>query len=264
MIRAAVLFALSSLLLYAQNSAGCATENPSAAIREILGGRAPAALTKDVLTAALADPRAEVRSLAAQMLARSTDKTVLAPLTRARAVETDECIKTGMQMKLSLLVSELSYDPGLHPGGQKWIAPFQSCASSPSPSVKLTLEPIAGQPSTVRLVARNLTEQPLFLVQAPPQELFSVTVLDPSGAPARIASQQEAFYRPAPALAVAVGHSSAGVPLAPQEDVPLWTWRVGDDFDMSAPGTYQVSLGGRIDYLDTTICSNTAQVTVGN
>jgi hypothetical protein len=33
---------------------------------------------------------------------------------------------------------------------------------------------------------------------------------------------------------------------------------------MSVPGAYHVSMGGRIAYLDTTVCSNTAEVKVGN
>jgi hypothetical protein len=50
-------------------------------------------------------------------------------------------------------------------------------------------------------------------------------------------------------------------PIPPQEEVS-WIWRIGDDFEMSVPGTYLVSFGGRIDYLDTTVCSNTLWLTV--
>jgi hypothetical protein len=51
------------------------------------------------------------------------------------------------------------------------------------------------------------------------------------------------------------------IPLPPQKDV-TWDWRVGQDFDMSAPGIYSVSLGAKLDYLDAAVCSNTAYVTV--
>jgi hypothetical protein len=57
------------------------------------------------------------------------------------------------------------------------------------------------------------------------------------------------------------GFRSVFQPLAPYEDVS-WIWRIGDDFDMSVPGTYRVSFGGRIGYLDTTVCSNTLWLTV--
>jgi hypothetical protein len=57
-------------------------------------------------------------------------------------------------------------------------------------------------------------------------------------------------------------HGPMFVPLPPGEDVSLWTWTVGDDFNMSEPGTYRVSLGGRFAYLKTTVCSNTLEVNV--
>jgi hypothetical protein len=37
-------------------------------------------------------------------------------------------------------------------------------------------------------------------------------------------------------------------------------WR--PDFDMTQPGHYQIRLGGKMNYLDTTICSNTLDVTI--
>jgi hypothetical protein len=59
-------------------------------------------------------------------------------------------------------------------------------------------------------------------------------------------------------------HGLIFVPLPPHENVSLWTWKVGDDFSMSEPGTYKVSLGGNIAYLGTTVCSNIVDVNVGN
>jgi hypothetical protein len=67
------------------------------------------------------------------------------------------------------------------------------------------------------------------------------------------------MYKPGGVL---LENGSIFVALPPNENVRIWTWSVGDDFDMSAPGTYRVSLGGRIGYLNTTACSNTALVTV--
>lgn len=259
----AVLCALCSLSLRAQSSNACAAEtaSPSTAMREILGGRPPAALGQDELLTALGDPRPEVRLLAAQMLSQSGDKSAVGPLTDAWNNETGPCAKAALEQRISFLVGRLSLDPSEHTDGRKWIAPFQSCSASGSQPVKLTVEPEAGPSPVVRLVARNLTPATVFLAQAPPQELYSVSVFDPSGAPARIAAGREAMYRPAPTSKVPVA-SPATIALAPQQEVTVWTWRVGEDFDMSAHGTYTVQLGGRIDYLDTTVCSNIAAFSV--
>jgi hypothetical protein len=88
-----------------------------------------------------------------------------------------------------------------------------------------------------------------------------VTVLDPTGARVKFATGKEWMFDPAPGLEHAAGNLPTFMALPPQNDVS-WIWRVGEEFDMSAPGTYRVSLGGRVPYLDTTVCSNTAEVTV--
>jgi hypothetical protein len=93
------------------------------------------------------------------------------------------------------------------------------------------------------------------------QALFSTTVTDPTGAPAKIPKDREWTYRPLQGFSGGLSSSPFGVILLPHQD-QTWTWAVGEDFDMSAPGTYHVSLGGSIGYLDTTVCSNTAAVTV--
>jgi hypothetical protein len=59
-------------------------------------------------------------------------------------------------------------------------------------------------------------------------------------------------------------HGRIFVPLPSFEDVSLCTWRVGDDFNMSEPGTYRVSLGGNRACLGATVCSNTAEVKIGS
>jgi hypothetical protein len=72
-----------------------------------------------------------------------------------------------------------------------------------------------------------------------PEQLFSVTVLGPDGAPAKIAKGQEGMYSPIskPAdLARLIGYGPMFQPIPPLEDVSISAWRVGDDFDMSAPG----------------------------
>lgn len=224
-------------------------------------------LTRDVVTIALRDPRAEVRSLAALKFVGTAKRADLAPLMRAWLEENDPCTKGIIDMVLSIFVGGLSFDASQHPGGQPWITPFQACTASEPPTVTLKVEQatVPGSASaTVRISARNWTQQTVPFVGAiAPQQLFSVTVLGPDGAPAKVAKGQESMYEPVRNIASLSGHGPTWVPLPPLEDVSIWTWRIGDDFDMSAPGTYRVSLGGRIGYLDTTVCSNTALVTVG-
>jgi hypothetical protein len=99
-------------------------------------------------------------------------------------------------------------------------------------------------------------------VRNTPESLFSVSVLDPTGAQAKIAKGEEWKFEP---LDRALGsvHGTVWLPLPPEEDVVMWTWREGEDFDMSMPGSYRVSLGGTFAFLDITMCSNTANVIVG-
>lgn len=94
-----------------------------------------------------------------------------------------------------------------------------------------------------------------------------MTVLDPSGSPARIAKGREIGYQPysagdngkIPVMVYKV--TTLFDPLAPGESVS-WEWKVGDEFDMSAPGTYQIGFGGRVAFLDTTVCSNALELKV--
>ena len=104
--------------------------------------------------------------------------------------------------------------------------------------------------------------QTLAFVKAPPPQLYSVTVLDQMGTPAKVAKGRGPMFEPAHDISVLIGHSPMFLALPPQQDAAVWTWKVGEDFDLSAPGTYYVSMGGRIAHLDTTICSNTAEVVV--
>jgi hypothetical protein len=269
------LLAVSSFSVHAQRLDGCpavwtplsgVTAPPGEAVDRGLRDSG-VGLTRDRLTAALGDPRADVRSLAALKFVGTAKRADLAPLMQAWVGENDPCTKGIMEMVLSVSVGELSYDTSQHPGGQPWITPFQACAASEPPTVTLAVEQatVLGSASpTVRISARNQTQQTVPFVGArSPQQLFSVTVLGPDGAPAKIAKGQEWMYEPVRSVAGLSGHGPTWVPLPPLEDVSIWTWRIGDDFDMSAPGTYRVSLGGRVGYLGTTVCSNTALVTVG-
>jgi hypothetical protein len=106
-----------------------------------------------------------------------------------------------------------------------------------------------------------------FLRTPSPAPLFSVTVLDPSGQRASLSEQRQPLYEPSGPVditklgTVLIGQAPTFLPLSPSEDI-TWNWDVGQDFNMSAPGNYLVSFGGRIPYLDTTVCSNVAHVVV--
>jgi hypothetical protein len=216
--------------------------------------------TRDALTLALRDPQADVRSLAALKLGHTAKAAGVDPLFKAWLLEEDDCTKGLMEMSLSTLVGGLAEQ---HPSGQYWVTPFQECTAPEPPLVTLTIEQVRGPGitgPTVRVSARNQTQETLPFVKAPPQQLYSASVLGPAGANANIVEARQSMYKPGGGPLFF--HGATFVALPPHEDVPIWTWSVGDDFDMSAPGTYRVSLGGRIDYLNTTVCSNTALVTV--
>jgi len=272
---AVLVLAMAPMLAIAQRLDGCpTTKNPVQAVYVPTAEAADRALASFGIGAARAEllgamdnPRAEVRSLAGIQLAErgSAD---LAPLLRSWAGEQDECTKGVMRHALSVLVSRLSFDPAQHPEGQIWIAPFQQCASRPQPLITLKIEQV-GRPSavpTIQITARNESVETIaFAGAASPEELFSPTVLDPSGAPVAVPDGVAPMYRPLAQAGIAVTtHGRHFVPLPPHRDVQLWTWSVGEYFEMSEPGTCRVSLAARFPYLATTVCSNTLNVEVGN
>src|SRR5580698_1969156 len=66
------------------------------------------ALTKESVTSALADPRPDVRSLAAQQSVAEWPVKVLNPVVQAWASETDTCTRAGMQHALNELAWALA------------------------------------------------------------------------------------------------------------------------------------------------------------
>ncbi len=226
-------------------------------------------LTRDSLVRALGDQRADVRSVAALKLALEVGSGAdFAPILQAWQTENDTCTKIGMSIALSGLVGGLALDAKQHPGDQPRVTPFQSCAPSEHSVAYLTIEQstdatVTGP--TVRISVRNQTSQTLaFVKTGSPAELYSVTVMGPTGDRIKVTRGQEWMYEPVKRGNLA-GLINRGGPVfqpIPPEDEVSWIWRIGDDFDMSAPGTYRVSFGGRIDYLDTTVCSNTLSMTV--
>jgi hypothetical protein len=220
------------------------------------------------MVAAFRDQRANVRLFAALELPEIGRKEDLEPALQAWLTEEDPCAKATMNLALTMFVSDLTVDATQHPGGQPNVALAQVCSASIPTLVSLTAQQVSEPGSrgpVLRITARNHTSKALAFVWAPsPAEIFSVTVLDPNGRLAKVAHGREWLYvSKGPGVESLLGESHTGfVPLPPQDDVVLSTWRIGEDFDMSNPGTYTVSFGGRISYLDTTVCSNATTVTV--
>jgi hypothetical protein len=272
-----MLLVVAPLRVMAQRLDGCPTPETPTSTTSTLSPGAVADRLKQLgvgtgaheLAIGLTSPRPDLRSLSALKLAESADSDNLALLMKAWLAEQDECTKGLTRHAVTMFVRSLSHDPTQRPDGQLWVKPFLPCSPPAAPRVTLRLEEVSRPGITVpavQVVARNETQETIpFVVGArSPLELFSATVTGPSGEHTEVPARLEVMYRPLRSTdGVFTAHSRIFVPLPPGEDVSLWTWTVGDDFNMSEPGTYRVSLGGRFAYLDTTVCSNTLEVNVG-
>jgi hypothetical protein len=232
--------------------------------------------TGDSLRSALADGRADVRAAAAQELMNIPHDTNadLAPLLTAYEAERDSCARGAMFGVLTSLLHGIARDPKQHPGGQPYVTPFQDCSLSGRTLISATLEqvvdPYVKRP-VVQITLRNQTAKTIaFPTRATPMSLFSVSVISPAGERVAFKPGTEWMYEPikpmSPDQMVLVEDAFrlfGFIPLSPYEDA-TWLWRIEGGFDLSAPGTYTVSFGGRLDYLDTTICTNTLLFKVGN
>jgi len=222
--------------------------------------------TKDAMIAALKDPRPPLRSAAAEKLAYETETDAIPAIVEALAVEWDAPTKQALNLALIKLGSVWLAPHREARGGQIRPSPFQQCAPSAPPILSLTLSQSPappGQGPVIHVSARNLTERPVaFFKEGSPADMFSATVLDARGGHARIQKEMDYLYRRHPPE----GAAGSGAPVEavlPAGGETSWDWRVGEDFDMPAPGSYLVSLGGALEYLNTTVCSNTLEVNVG-
>jgi len=239
--------------------------------RALLGAGHP--LSKSSLISTLGDSSPSMRSLAALKLASFGEKGDIAVLMRVWSAEADSCSKfqVGEALRTLLLRHWV-----VKPEPTQRIVPFEACAPSSPAIISLRLEQMTPetwwtyQGPTVRMTVRNLTSETLPFLRGSFAELFSATVLDPHARQAEIPAAQACYYKKCDPKSdpTVVESGSAGFgpaffqPLPPRDDDNSWIWYVGQDFDMSAPGIYSVSLGAKLDYLDTTVCSNTAFVTV--
>jgi len=271
---AAVLLATAAITARAQRLDGCVegptkgvVAAPSDETRDRALQDAGYALKTDSLLSALRDQRADVRSLAAVRLAKDPQVGVLPSLVEALSAERDPCTKAGMARAVAAL--ERASSRGKEGNGrQPRPTPFQRCAPSEPQLVALTLaqshKPTTGETAPlVHVSVRNLMDRPVpFLKLVSPVDTFSATVLAPTGGHAAIPQAKEYLYHPLPPN-VLIGRSGPIEPILGPHEETSWEWRVDEDFDMSTPGKYLVSLGGRIEYLGTTACSNTIEVKIG-
>lgn len=276
---ASMLLVAESLTVAGQRLDGCVVPSPdvnypiqavSHKTRDRGLREAGYSLTRDSLVSALKDSRADVRSAAAQTLVDEIGgKGLLEPIMESWQTEKDPCSAGAMNASLSELMHGLAWDTKQHPGDQQWVTPFQECSPSGRELMSVTLVQTHDQyysGPAIRVTYRNLTAQPLAFVKTfSPMDLFSVTVLGPAGERVNVAKGRESMLEPIrshdPPVIVVDTFRVVFWPL-PQGEDASWIWRIGDDFDMSAPGTYRVSFGGRVDFLDTTMCSNILLMTV--
>lgn len=269
-LEAAILMAAALTWANAQNAAGgCwAQRAPSAEAPATLDHILRAAgytSTRASLTSALRGPSTDLRSVAAARLAMSEGTSAIPVILAAMAGEENHCAHLGMRLALASLGKPVYALTLARRGGQTLAAPFQPCTPSKPPILSLSIEPVPQAQSTVpviRVTLRSLIQEPLAFLQQDPAGTFSATVLDPTGGHAAVAKGFEWLYLPGSAAVFLASNPPALVPLLPNEEISS-TWKVGEVFNMSAPGVYRVSLGGTIDYLNTTVCSNMIDVTVG-
>jgi hypothetical protein len=258
----ALTMAIASLPLPAQRLAGC-SESPDEARDRALRS-AGHHLSRD--------SESSVKSPAALKLTALREKESITILTSAWSATQDSCTKFNLANALGELLRKHWV---AKPESTIRIAPFQSCTPSSPAAVSLRVEQLTPQPwwtyqgPTVRMIVRNLTSQTLPFLRGALAELFSVTVLDPNGQRAKIPAAQACYYKkcdPKSDPTIFEACTACGPPffspLPPHSEDDSWIWQVGQDFDMSAPGVYSVSLGAKLDFLDATVCSNIANVTV--
>ena len=242
---------------------------------KVLQGVYMYSFTPEAMIAALKDYRPEVRVAAAEKLVSEGETNAISAMVEALPSKSDptknwEAWNAATRQGLNLALTEtgsawLARNREAR-GGQIRPSPFQQCAPSAPPILSLTLSQSPappGQGPVIHVSARNLTERPVaFFKEGSPADMFSATVLDARGGHARIQREMDYLYRPHPPE----GAAGSGAPVEavlPAGGETSWDWRVGEDFDMPAPGSYLVSLGGALEYLNTTVCSNTLEVNVG-
>lgn len=282
---ASAVFVLLPSSAWAQRLDGCIDQRQPSAAKAPLNSFTEAdrdralreagySLSQSSLRSALKASDPALRSIAAMRLASLGGRDDVAIIARVFSSETDPCTKLLVAQSLAELTRKYW---AASPQHTKRVPPFQPCTASSPPILSLRVEqvqqvrtrPHAPTGPLVRITVRNLTSEMLpFLSHVDVAGLFSVSVFGSDGHRAAIPSNQTCYYqqcdpRSDPTLHEScIAHCTPGLlPLLPQQDVTI-DWYPGEDFDMSTPGLYQVSLGAKLDYLDTTVCSNIASVAV--
>jgi len=224
-------------------------------------------LTQESLLPGLTSPEPTVRALVADKLSNIGDSDAIPQLAKAWESETNPCVKTYLTSALEDLVGR-NWTEGKVIGRlgtpQSTLATADCVPSSPT-LMSIQLQQIPIWDKALWVWYRNLTQSPIpFIVGPTPPQLFEVRVIGPDGRPAKIQPNKECDYKECSSVPGHVYVGSGGMTvreLQPLKDFEAY-WMVGQDFDMSAPGTYRVSLGAKLKYLNTTVCSNVATVTV--
>jgi hypothetical protein len=267
--------------LAAQRSDGCfdgAPLNIAEDVAERVFSKAGYSRTEASLVSALTDPDPSVRSLASDKLASGKDKRLIRVLMGAWSIEKDYCtrghIERALQPILQLHWSQM-------PGSSASEALQPVCSTPASPLVALELRHITPEPywtfqgATLEITIRNLTTETLPYLYGQPRDLYTYRVIGPNGqalqpVPGIDCPNRDCSERPGQtvesntSIIHTIYDTKAGgfMALKPQDNGNYWFWKIGEEFDMSQPGMYSVSLGSNLTYLDTNVCSNVVFVTV--
>lgn len=233
----------------------------------VLSATAQDRVDETALLSALRDSQPEVRSQAAQKLADAMLTDAIPAIMEAWSAEKDPQTKHMLWYSLVVFGWSLNKRAQASRGGQVRPAPFQACVPSEPRILSLTIEPPAHSQTSYdatlfRVSIRNLTEGRLAILAGSVDDMFSATVLGPSDARATIRKDRDFLYHPISELPplTPMGHSGGIIPMLEANEETSFRWQ--PDFDMTQPGHYQIRLGGKMNYLDTTICSNTLDVTI--
>jgi hypothetical protein len=205
--RLATLILLAATLpVTAQRVDGCSVSGQTTSIYPVMDEARDAelrgagySLSENSVESAVQDSNPSIRSLAALKLVARDQKSSIRVLMRAWSVEQDTCTKVRFENALGKLLRQHWM---LKPETTERIVPFQPCTPTGQPVVSLRVEQLTPNRSrtyqgpTLRITARNLTTDTLpFLGDVDTAQLFSVTVLEPGGHPAKIPAEQSCFYQ---------------------------------------------------------------------
>lgn len=150
-------------------------------------------------------------------------------------------------------------------GGRYYPQPFSACSLIESSPVRLTITGRHG--STLRVTIQNVSSKPvLFYKYRSPAEMFSITVLDSSGARAMIRNDKNFQFLPPVERSRLADQRMLGshlpFPMALQPgQQTVWDWDATEEFELKPNRSYRISMGGYINYLHVDLCSGAMTIT---